>query len=426
MVVAVAAMALAVSPRDEISALYTRSASNHYNYPYPALPLPQLSKAPAGYEAFHIEHYGRHGSRWSTRMSSYTNPVKTLEKAERNHQLTELGKKALSELRFVRDAARGRVGELSDVGAEQHRGIAERMYRNFPGVFAGDAVVDARSTIVIRCILSMLNETQTLQGLNPKLRISTDASVHDMPYMGWGYGEDTLANPLRARMKVISDSIKRANTDARRFSRQLFLDSAFVADSIDAKALMSEVFDVAGGLQDHHIFDGMDLFYLFTSDEIYELWRLNNIYWYINWGPAPANGSRLPFIERDLFKNIIASADTAIAGGHRSANLRFGHETCVLPLACLMELDDVNHHTLDLDNVHYAWQNYNIFPMACNIQMIFYRPVGGAAGDILVKVLLNEHEARLPFTTDMFPYYKWNDIKPYYEEKLKTVVDWAR
>ena len=29
------------------------------------------------------------------------------------------------------------------------------------------------------------------------LHITTDASYHDMYYMGWGYGEDTLANGLR-------------------------------------------------------------------------------------------------------------------------------------------------------------------------------------------------------------------------------------
>ncbi|MBP5498008.1 MAG: histidine-type phosphatase, partial [Muribaculaceae bacterium] len=107
----------------------------------------------------------------------------------------------------------------------------------------------------------------------------------------------------------------------------------------------------------------------------------------------------------------------------RGASLRFGHETCVLPLACLLELDNVNYHTTDLADLHNHWQNYNIFPMACNVQMVFYRPVNGA-GDVLVKVLLNEHEARLPIATTMFPYYRWSDFRKYYVEKLKTPIDW--
>ena len=38
--------------------------------------------------------------------------------------------------------------------------------------------------------------------------------------------------------------------------------------------------------------------------------------------------------------------------------------------------------------------------------------------DVLVKVLLNGHEARLPIATDCAPYYHWNDVKHYYLRKL--------
>ena len=57
------------------------------------------------------------------------------------------------------------------------------MVRNFPQVFEGDASVDARSTIVIRCILSMANECLQLRTLNPNLQITMDGSVHDMFYL---------------------------------------------------------------------------------------------------------------------------------------------------------------------------------------------------------------------------------------------------
>jgi hypothetical protein len=38
--------------------------------------------------------------------------------------------------------------------------------------------------------------------------------------------------------------------------------------------------------------------------------------------------------------------------------------------------------------------------------------------DVLVKVLLNGHEARLPIKTDCAPYYHWKDVKRYYLRKL--------
>ena len=39
--------------------------------------------------------------------------------------------------------------------------------------------------------------------------------------------------------------------------------------------------------------------------------------------------------------------------------------------------------------------------------------------DILVKALLNEREAYLPTHTDNWPYYKWQDLRQYYLNKIK-------
>jgi hypothetical protein len=61
--------------------------------------------------------------------------------------------------------------------------------------------------------------------------------------------------------------------------------------------------------------------------------------------------------------------------------------------------------------------------MACNVQLIFYRPVKGKKGDVLVKALLNEREAHLPVSTTQWPYYKWNDLRAYYVAKLKKFED---
>ena len=56
--------------------------------------------------------------------------------------------------------------------------------------------------------------------------------------------------------------------------------------------------------------------------------------------------------------------------------------------------------------------------MACNIQLIFYRPQKGD-GDILVKALLNEREVSLPVSTTQYPYYRWTDLRNYYTQKLR-------
>ena len=132
----------------------------------------------------------------------------------------------------------------------------------------------------------------------------------------------------------------------------------------------------------------------------------------------------MPFSQKNLLRNIIETADTVT---QTQATLRFGHEVCVMPLACLLELDNCGIAVDDLNELDKYWRNYRIYPMACNIQLIFYRPSKSKANsqkpmananDILVKALLNERECRLPIKTDQYPYYKWADLRQYYLNKL--------
>lgn len=384
--------------------------------------------APAGYEPFYIDHYGRHGSRWLSTAADYTDPIEPLAKAERKGLLTARGRQLLAQLRAVEQASRLRTGELSDVGAEQHQAIARRMYERFPQVFSGQVTVEARSSVVIRCILSMLNETSTLAALNPDISFVTDASEHDMHITAWKNADNPRSNALRRSMDKVSERYQQAVASSR-FVNALVSDTAYAADSIDARRLMRDVFDVAGSLQNHHFFDPMSLLDYFTPEERYQLWRAANIYWYTHSANAVANGGRMPYVERDLLAHMVATADSVIACHGRGATLRFGHETCLLPLACMLEIDNANYSTACLDSLDYNWQCYNYFPMGCNIQLVFYRPskkgTGNKPGDVLVKVLLNEQEARLPFKTKTWPYYRWSDLRDYYYRKAHTPIDWT-
>ena len=140
---------------DEIKANRMLSANNYRAYPAPTA---KLTPAPKGYEPFYISTYMRHGSRYLINPKDYTFPKETLLKADSLEMLTVTGKKTLEVVLRMAEMAENRLGELTPLGARQHRGIAERMYNNFPQIFSDSAVVDARSTVVIRCILSMTSE----------------------------------------------------------------------------------------------------------------------------------------------------------------------------------------------------------------------------------------------------------------------------
>ena len=392
------------------------SANNYHAYPDKNLPV--LTPAPEGYEPFFIDHYGRHGSRWLIADDSYTYPVEQLEKAERHHVLTPRGQEVLQVLRQLRDASDMRLGELSDIGAEQHQGIARRMYHNFPEVFRGNAHVDAKSTVVIRCILSMLNETDMLKSLNPDLYITTDASEHDMYYMNF---TDSLVRPLRRLGTPLVKDFAKKYVRPQQFLATLISDPQFATDSIEGQRFMTEMFDIAGNMQSHHQFEDMNLYDLFTDEEIYDLWRYNNARWYILSSETPITRGRVDYAQANLLGNFLDAADAAIASGTNSATLRFGHESVLLPLVCLMGLNGMDYKTTDLEEVADNWQCYKVFPMAGNVQWIFYKKPGSA--DILIKFLLNEHEASLGnnVATDCFPYYHWADVRAYFKAKLARI-----
>jgi hypothetical protein len=168
------------------------SASNYCIYPDSTLPA--LTPAPPGKHPFYISHYGRHGSRYLSNRKGYDIPYRMLQKADSLGLLTQIGKDALRELRHIIDDSEGRWGDLSGLGKRQHRQIAYRMVERFPEVFSDDAFVDARSTTVNRCVLSMGAAVQQIVALNPNLDVTMRASKEDMWYMNH---QDAL---LRNRM----------------------------------------------------------------------------------------------------------------------------------------------------------------------------------------------------------------------------------
>lgn len=392
-----------------------RSANNYYAYPDHNLPA--LTPAPEGYVPFYINHYGRHGSRWLIAPSDYTFPVEQLTKGERNGKLTKRGQEVLDVCRQMLDASQGRLGELSDIGAEQHQGIARRMYENFPEVWAGDAKVDAKSTVVIRCILSMLNEVEMLKSLNPRLRFTTDASEHDMYYMNY---RDTVAIAAQKAARPTVEAFKEQLFPAKikekkleKMTSRLFNDKKFVRDSIDSFKFEYVLFDLVSNMQSHHEFENIDLYTgVFTVDDATDFWTYNNARWYIYSGNTSLTNHTGARAHRHLLQNFVEEADKAILSGTNSATLRFGHESVVLPLVCLMGLNGMDYDTTDLTTLADHWRSYEVFPMAANVQMIFYRKPG--SDDILVKILLNEREATLPLATDCAPYYHWLDVRQHF------------
>lgn len=406
----------AQTAKEEIYADILKSGSNYMAY---QAPTKALTKAPKGYEPFYMSHYGRHGSRWLINENDYTSVIRVFRRANELGKLTPLGKEALAKLERFIPTTKGRLGELSDIGEQQHHGIGRRMTENFPEIFSGkDAEVDARSTVVVRCILSMTAECEELTAFNPQMKMHNDVSESYQYYLNHNFSQ-RLKDASRDRGSIV-DEYKKKYTHPERFCRALFNDESYWSDEdFRPRSFMRAVFNVITNMQSHG--NGEDMWNLFTTEECYDLWKIVNIDWYLGYGAAPQTGGIMQFNQADLLHNIIETTDTIMASKtfKNGATLRFGHEVCVMPLACLLELDSCGRQVQDLDHLEDYWVNYRIYPMACNIQLVFYRSKKQKDAPILVKALLNEKEATLPVPTDQYPYYKWEDLRAYYVKRLK-------
>ena len=399
------------SAKDEIAANRFLAGSNYLDYDRQLSDKP-LTPSPKNYEPFYMSHYGRHGSRWLISDGNYSKPIATLKTAKEQGKLTPLGLKTLAAIEAIYATADKRLGDLTTVGERQHHGIGKRMVKNFPEIFkAKQLKIDARSTVVTRCILSMIAECEELAAANPTAQIHNDVSESLQYYLNQPWSGIVKEMGKTGDKEVSDYTLKWSHPE--RLMKTLFNDQQYVYNNVNASTLMRQLFHVACNMQSHDT--DLELFSLFTDDEVYDQWRINNIGWYLDYGPSPVSNEKMPFSQLNLLKNIIATADTVT---QTQATLRFGHEVCVMPLACLLELDNCGMPVSNLDELDKYWRNYRIFPMGCNIQLIFYRPKKGKTGDVLVKALLNEREAYLPIKTNQWPYYNWQDLRQYYLNKI--------
>lgn len=410
--------ATAQQARKDFKRDITLSASNYVAYPGPQK---ALTPAPKGYTPYYISHYGRHGSRYLIGTNDYERPYDMLLKAQKLGMLTAKGEETLAKIKTIKDEAWKRDGELTLRGAEQHRGIAKRMYERFPEVFKGDVRVDAKSTIVIRCILSMENALQQLKAMNPKLDIRHDASEHDMWYMNFD-DKKLFSKRMPKEAKEAYDAFSKKHENYEKTMRKIFNNETYWRDSIDASWLGDRLFKLASNIQSTELRHTISLYDLFDEDQIYDFWLRNNAWWYINYGSSPLNGGTQPYSQRNLLKMIIHEADSCLKLKAPGATLRYGHDTMVMPLTCLLNINGTGKQIADLEQIDdEGWNNYRIFPMACNLQFVFYRKAGSE--DIIFKILDNEDEATLPIKTDIAPYYHWNDFKKYCNEILSKYED---
>ena len=381
------------------------------DYPYQQAET-QLTKAPRGYKPFYISHYARHGSRYYWSDQLYKDLDTLLTTAHQKGLLTTEGEAFCQRFMAAKAELATGVSELTQLGWEQHQGIARTMYNRFPEVFKKGGNILAISSLSGRCVLSMSAFCQELVQCNPKIEVREQSSRFTLD----GVVPTDRQNPVKHQYPKATPRYEK-NRDA------------FQSDHTLGQKIIPRVFTSTEGLPGNPQRIGENLINLYTSlpsighegmmegivfdDEMVSRWEGSNLGSY-SWVFGPQY-EMIPILQ-----DILHKAEAAINGtSDHIADLRFGHDTCIGPLTVLMGINGADKDPEDPYEVKNCYQNWQT-GKASNIQLVFYRSKKSSA-DVLVKCLLNGVEASLPVPTNNFPYYKWSDFRQFYTARCNSV-----
>ena len=388
-----------------------KAAGSFYVYDYKDASA--LTPAPEGYKPFYVSHFGRHGARYCT--SEYDAVHGWFAKAAEKGLLTDEGKQFFSRYEKFYKKVRYSKGNLTGIGKEQHRKIAEHMFQRFPEVFEGPTHVEAVSTESARVIMSMWSFLSSLQSLDKDIDFNADASAK---YASW-LQPSLSSNPYYMKggfscNKATEDAVKdyfEANVPWKEIAGKFFVSPDVLEK--DLKVTPEKFIETLHGAvtctycldDDHGCLDDV-----FSSDELYKIWKGLSASYFAAVANYEGSGNMTLDYSAFTLGQIIESADKDIASGNTQLRLRFGHDSGIAPLLALLDVNGFGRATSSFEEGLEIFPSYNI-PMGASLQLVFYR---NDSGDILVKVLQNEQEGTLPLEAVSGPYYRWNDFKEHY------------
>ena len=423
----IATIALAQTSREEIDKYPHIAMSTHSVYAGPYYFEP-IAKAPKGYKPFYLSHYGRHGSRYEARGTYSAQLVEIFKYADAQGLLTAKGKETKVLIEKIHATQDGHFGELTLIGAEQHKAIARRMFNNFKSLFQRGAIINSRSSTYTRCILSMAAFNESLKEQNPLIETKLFASESDQ----------NMIRPLGPNASEYHHHIRRDNAhdwdpiinewlakqDFSHAINALFTNIEPICKDLKVKKidLIASVYKRLAFMQNLGWHDRTLIDSIFTAEERHTLYKYENYRLFcIYAGTSLPDSHKYLAPMKLLVDDIIQYADLAIEGKNSaSADLRFGHDYYLLGLLATTNFNEIRMDCdySDVDKLAEVWRSHQFITMASNMQFVFYKSKKSA--DVLVRILHNENDMTLPIKSVEGPFYKWEDVKKYLNSRIAT------
>ena len=375
--------------------------------PYPT--IDRVAQYPDSLVPVVINHVGRNGARYPASAANCLALRRALHKADSLGTITPLGKQLNSLNEQVIRLSNGRWGALDSLGMAEQAGIAARMFANYTEVFRKGAVVQALSSYSPRAMMSMYSFVHQLDKLNNNVTYTTSTGhINNALMRPFDIDRDYLdfrknkvwEPPYKAYFDATAPAapIKRVLGDAYPFAdeneaRELSLIEYYVLAGCTAMSLPNPMAD-----------------YL-TMAEANALWSCFNLRQYLQ-----RTGTTVSSVPADiasaLVQNIIETTDNFINGANTTttAMLRFGHAETVMPLVSLLRLPGCYYLTNYFDTVDEHWLDFDVVPMASNVQFILFQ--APKSGRYYIRIELNEQPVALR-KGDSDTIFPWGEVRRY-------------
>ena len=388
---------------------------------YENIKVGKIASAPKGYEPFYFSLVSRHGSRYELRDDSFTAPNDIYNKASELGILTPLGEEVRNIINRATADQMGKGGELTLRGQDQLRAIGRRAYKNFTPIFANGAI-EGKASTKMRCVFSMvafvdgLKEQRSTMPAELEARESfvgmlrpmvnhpdTPARLIEVWNKHGKYGEGWKGESMEwLRKNDISQMLSKLTTNP-----------SLLVEKCGAKSIQHFACETHHALifaQNFNICDSKILKRVFTPEEQYLFYIYHTNKW-LHFSGGWGN----PLIElytsyiAPLVDDVISKANEAIEGKNpHCANLRFTHDSYVVPLLSIFGFEGCSlYYSGNLEKDCCSSPFAKLMPMGANIQLVLYR---NKENKVLVRLLLNEQDMKLPIECTTAPFYPWDEF----------------
>lgn len=400
-------MSLSASASAPGATSYTFAQCEGSLTPYPGDILP--APYPDSLQAVFVNYVGRHGARYPSSASNCLALRAALGRADSAGTITPLGRQLSRLNEKVMALSTDRWGALDSLGMAEQGAIATRLFLNFADIFAEGRTVEARSSYSPRSMMSMFSFLHQLDRMDNRINyVTTTGRVNSAALRPFDIDQDYLQFRKDAVWRPAYEEYMEAACPVTGIRKVLGERFPFKSDE-EARSLALVEYHVLAGLRAMGLPPEMSTF--LSKDEANALWSCFNLRQYLQrtattLSPVPAD------IAAQLVLDLVETTDTYIASPDSApvGVFRFGHAETLMPLLSLLRLPGCYYMTNYFDTVALHWRDFDVVPMAANVQFILFR--AKESGKYYVRVDLNERPVALR-KGDPSVYYPWGELRRY-------------